>query len=144
MQGVLFLVLVQLLEAGGHDVHIIMNNSKEVKRMLKCVIISEHIRKFKAVGKKKSHEEKVNFIKGWVELITHLKFEHSVHMAQDALCYLNAVSDGEHILTARCAFSKDVYMYQCSSSSSAESMNRANMAVQEQTTVNLFNATILH
>jgi hypothetical protein len=53
------------LKAGGCDVCITTNTSKEVKRMLKCIIISDHIKKFKAMGKKMSHEEEVDFIKGW-------------------------------------------------------------------------------
>ncbi len=66
-----------------------------------------------------------------IESITWLNFEHSSHLTDKALCYLNAVNDDEQYLAARCAVSKGVYMYQCSSSSAVESMNRANMAVQE-------------
>ncbi len=64
-----------------------------------------------------------------IELITWLKFEHSSHLTDKALRYLNAVNDDEQYPTARCAVSKGVHMYQRSSSSAIESMNRANMAV---------------
>jgi hypothetical protein len=64
-----------------------------------------------------------------IELITRLKFEHSSHLTDKALHYLNAVNDDEQYPAARCAVGKGVYMYQRSSSSAVESMNRANMAV---------------
>jgi hypothetical protein len=75
-----------------------------------------------------------------MESFTRLKFEHSAHMADKALHYLNAVNDDEQYPTA---ISKDVYMYQRSSSSAVKSMNRANMAVQEKTAVDVVNSTIL-
>jgi hypothetical protein len=78
-----------------------------------------------------------------IELITWLKFEHSSHLTDKALHYLNAENDNEQYPTARCAVSKGVYMYQCSSSSVIEFVNRANMAVQEQTAVDVVNSTIL-
>jgi hypothetical protein len=78
-----------------------------------------------------------------IELITWLKFEHSSHLTDKALRYLNAVNDDEQYPTARCAVSKGGYMYQHLSPSAVESMSRANMAVQEQTTVDVFNSTIL-
>ncbi len=78
-----------------------------------------------------------------MESITWLKFEHSSHVSDKALHYLNVVNDDEQYPTARCAISKCVYMYQRSSSSAVESMNRANMAVQERTAVDVVNSTIL-
>jgi hypothetical protein len=78
-----------------------------------------------------------------IESITWLKFEHSLHLTDKALHYLNAVNDDEQYPAARCAVSKGVYMYQRLSSSAIESMNRANMAVQEQTAVDVVNSTIL-
>jgi hypothetical protein len=78
-----------------------------------------------------------------IESITWLKFEHSSHLTDKALHCLNALNDDEQYPTARCAVSKGVYMYQHLSSSAVESMNRANMAVREQTTVDVLNSTIL-
>jgi hypothetical protein len=78
-----------------------------------------------------------------IELITRLKFEHSSHLTDKALQYLNAVNDDEQYPAARCAVNKGVYMYQLLSSSAVESMNRADMAVQEQTAVDVINSTIL-
>jgi hypothetical protein len=52
------------------------------------------------------------------------------------------VNDDKQYPVVRYAVSKGVYMYQCLSSSAVESMNRANMAVQEQTTVDVVNSTI--
>jgi hypothetical protein len=78
-----------------------------------------------------------------VESITWLKFEHSAHMSGKALHYLNAVNDDEQYPAARCAISKDMYMYQQSYSPAVESMSRANMAVQEQTAADVIIATIL-
>jgi hypothetical protein len=81
---------------------------------------------------------------GRVESITRLKFEHSAHMAENALHYLNAVNnDEQYYPIARCALSKNVYMYQHLSSSAVKFMNRANMAVQEQTAGDVVNSTIL-
>ncbi len=78
-----------------------------------------------------------------VESITRLKFEHSAHMAENALHYLNAVNNDEQYPAARCALSKNVYMYQRFSSFAVKSMNRANMAVQEQIAGDVVNSTIL-
>ncbi len=78
-----------------------------------------------------------------MQSITQLKFEHSAHMSDKACCCLNVVNDDKQYPAARCVLSKNVFMYQLSSSSAVESMNRANMAVQEQTDVDVINSTIL-
>jgi hypothetical protein len=78
-----------------------------------------------------------------IESITWLKIEHSSHLTDKALHYLNVVNDDKQYPTARCAVSKGVYMYQCLSSSAVESMNRANITVREQTAVDVVNSTIL-
>jgi hypothetical protein len=78
-----------------------------------------------------------------IELITWLKFEHSLHLTDKALHYLNAVNDDKQYPAARCAVSNGVYMYQRLSSSAIEFMNRANMAVREQTAVDVIISTIL-
>ncbi len=70
--------LVWRLEAAGHDILITTHPSKKVQCMLDCVIMSKQIAKLKAVGKKISHQEKINFIKG-------LKEENAEMLAQGGL-----------------------------------------------------------
>jgi hypothetical protein len=53
------------------------------------------------------------------------------------------VPDHQQFPVARCAIGDNIYMYQQSSQSTAESMNYANLAVRERAAVNPANSTIL-
>jgi hypothetical protein len=69
--------------------------------------------------------------------------DHVVHMDNGALRYLNLVNDKEQYPAARCGMGKCIYMYGCTLSSSAKSMNNVNMVVRERTAVDVVNASIL-
>ena len=68
-------------------------------------------------------------------------------MENKALAYIGLVPDHQQFPAARVAHGAsngvDVYMYQRSSSSTAESMNAANKAVRDRTAVDPVNAMIL-
>ena len=65
------------------------------------------------------------------------------NMAESDRQYLDSVPDVEQYPAARCAMSPNIYMYGRSSSSGAESMNAANRAMRERSSVCLVNATML-
>ncbi len=77
------------------------------------------------------------------ETLPKLCFDHSAHINDKALQYINLVPDHQQFPAARCAMGDKICMYQRSSQSSAESMNYANLAVRERTAVYPVNATIL-
>jgi hypothetical protein len=69
-------------------------------------------------------------------------------MDEKALAYVSQVKDHHQFLAARVAYGarvegETIYMYQCSSSSPAESMNAANKSVKDRTAVDPINAMIL-
>jgi hypothetical protein len=64
-------------------------------------------------------------------------------MDDKALRHLNKVNNHEQYLASRCAMGEDIYMYGCSSSSSAEAMNKANFMVREVHAVDCVNAVLL-
>jgi hypothetical protein len=75
--------------------------------------------------------------------IAHLKNKHAVHVDDKAWKYLGTVNDEEVYPAARCKLSKTSCMYQRSASSSAESMNNANLAARARTAVDLVSSTML-
>jgi hypothetical protein len=77
------------------------------------------------------------------ETLTKLRFEHSAHINDKALRYINLVADHQQFLAARCAMGDNICMYQQLSQLTAESMNNANLSVRERTAVDPVNATIL-
>ena len=69
-------------------------------------------------------------------------------MDNKVLAYVNSVNDHQQYLAARVAHGvrfegETIYMYQRSSSSTAESMNAANKLVRDRTAVDPINALIL-
>jgi hypothetical protein len=75
--------------------------------------------------------------------LTKLCFDHSAHINNNALRYINLVPDHQQFPAARCAMGDNICMYQRSSQSTAESMNYANLAVRKRTAVDPVNSTIL-
>ena len=71
------------------------------------------------------------------------RFEHSAHLDDKALCYLNLVPDHQQYPAARCEMGDGIYMYQRSLQSIAESMNKANMVVRERTAVDPVNTAVM-
>jgi len=64
-------------------------------------------------------------------------------MDEDDKNYLMKVPDNQQYPAARCNMGNDIQMYGRTSSASVESMNAANQAVRQRTSVDLVNATIL-
>jgi hypothetical protein len=77
------------------------------------------------------------------ETLTKLRFDHSAHIYDKALQYINLVPDHQQFLAARCAMGDNICMYQRLSQLTMESMNNSNLAVRERTAVDPVNATIL-
>jgi hypothetical protein len=77
------------------------------------------------------------------ESITLLNFELLPGMEEPVLRYLNLVNDHKQYPATRCAMDENIYMYGVTSSSSMELMNNASMVVQEQTSVNAVNTSIV-
>ena len=75
--------------------------------------------------------------------IEHLKNKHAVHIDDKAWKYLGTVNDEEVYPAARCNLSRTSCMYQRSASSSAESMNHANLAARGRTAVDVVSSTML-
>ena len=75
--------------------------------------------------------------------IAHLKNKHAVHVDDKAWKYLGTVNDEEVYPAARCNLSKTSCMYQRSASSSAESMNKANLAARARTAVDPVSSIML-
>jgi hypothetical protein len=85
---------------------------------------------------------------GRADTIDKLRFEHARSMDDKALAYVNSVNDHQQYKAARVAYGarfegETIYMYQRSSSSTAESMNAANKWVRDRTAVDPINALIL-
>ena len=84
---------------------------------------------------------------GRIETINKHKYDLATKMENKALAYIGLVPDHQQFPAARIAHGAsngvDVYMYQRSSSSTAESMNAANKAVRDRTAVDPVNAMIL-
>ena len=74
--------------------------------------------------------------------INHLKNKHAVHVDDKAVKYLNTVKNAEVYPAARCHLSKSFCMYRRLSSSSAESMNKANQAARAKMAVDVVSSTI--
>jgi hypothetical protein len=77
------------------------------------------------------------------DTLTKLCVDHSAHINDNALRYINLVLDHQQFLAASCALGDNICMYQLLSQSTAESMNYANLAVRERTAVDPVNSTIL-
>jgi hypothetical protein len=60
------------------------------------------------------------------DTLTKLCFDHSAHINNNALRYINLVHDHQKFPAAMCAMGDNICMYQRSSQSTAESMNYAN------------------
>ncbi len=69
-----------------------------------------------------------------LEAITKHKFDLASFVDDNAL-RLNLVNDNQQYPAARCAMGDNIVMYQRSASSTAESMNRANVRAREKTAV---------
>lgn len=84
---------------------------------------------------------------GRMETITKHKFDLAQQMDDKALAYISLVNDYQQFPAARVAHGAQhgvaVYMYQRSSSSTAESMNAANKAARDRTAVDPINSLIL-
>ena len=78
-----------------------------------------------------------------VEEINQRKAESYPYMEEDDKWYLNRIPDNQQYPAARCAMSETVFMYGRSSSQCVESMNAANRAIRERTTVCVTNAVML-
>jgi hypothetical protein len=83
----------------------------------------------------------VNQLVAVIRLLTREK--HFVNMTKKDINYLNSLNDESQYPAARCAMDPYVYLYFCSSSGTAESMNKANKKMRAQTAVDLLNAGIL-
>jgi hypothetical protein len=75
--------------------------------------------------------------------IADAKAIHFPKMLDSDIDYLSSIPDEQQYPTARCAMADGVIMYSRSSTTSVESMNRANMRIRERSTVDLVNACIL-
>ena len=84
---------------------------------------------------------------GRIETINKHKYDLATQMENKALSYIGLVPDHQQFPAARIAYGAsngvNVYMYQRSSSSTAEAMNAANKAVRDRTAVDPVNAMIL-
>ena len=78
-----------------------------------------------------------------VALIEHFKEQHFKNMNTKDIQYLNSLDDESQYPAARCAMGAYVYLYFCSSSGTAESMNKANKEMRARTAVDLLNACML-
>ena len=75
--------------------------------------------------------------------LTSLRFEHSGEIQDNALRFINSIHDHQQFPAARCALHPDACMFQRTSSSSVESMNRANSSIRDRTAVDPINSLIL-
>ena len=84
---------------------------------------------------------------GRVETITKHQFDLAGRMDDKALRYIGLVNDHQQFPAARVHYGAErgetIYMYQQSSSSTAESMNAANKSVRDCTAVDPINAMLL-
>ena len=78
-----------------------------------------------------------------VEELNEIKHQHSSHMSDKALRYLNTINDHQQYPCARVSMGEDICMYQRSASSSVESMNNANKSVRARTAVDPVNSCLL-
>ncbi len=77
------------------------------------------------------------------ETLTKICFEHSAHMNDKVLWYINLVADHQQFPAVKCVMGDNTCMYQQSSQWTAESMNNANLSVRERTAVDPVNTTII-
>jgi hypothetical protein len=75
--------------------------------------------------------------------IIQLKAECYPHMEEEDKLYLDRMPDNQQYPAARCAMAETVIMYGRSSSQCVESMNAANRAMRERTSVCVTNAVML-
>ena len=75
--------------------------------------------------------------------IIQLKAECYPHMEEEDKLYLDSIPDNQQYPAARCAMAETVIMYGRSSSQCVESMNAANRAIREWTSVCVTNAVML-
>lgn len=75
--------------------------------------------------------------------IVQKKAECYPHMEEEDKLYLDRIPDNEQYPAARCAMADTVIMYGRSSSQCVESMNAANRAIRERTSVCVTNAVML-
>ncbi len=84
---------------------------------------------------------------GRVETITKHQFDLAGSMDDKALRYIGLVNDHQQFPAARVHYGEEqgetIYMYQQSSSKTAESMNAANKSVRDCTVVDPINAMLL-
>jgi hypothetical protein len=78
-----------------------------------------------------------------VEELNEIKHQHSAHISDKALRYLNTLDDHEQYPCARVSMGEDIYMYQRSASSSVESMDNSNKLVRVRTAVDPVNSSML-
>ena len=65
-----------------------------------------------------------------VEELNEIKHQHSAHVSDKALRYLNTINNHQQYPCARVNTGEYICMYQWSASSSVESMNNANKSVR--------------
>jgi hypothetical protein len=75
--------------------------------------------------------------------LTNLRFKHSGEIQDNALRFINSIDDHQQFPAARCALHTDACMFQRTSSSSVESMNRANSSIRDRTAIDPINSIIL-
>ena len=78
-----------------------------------------------------------------VNELEQIKRDNVVNVSDKALKYLNSMEDLNQYLAARFAMEEGIYLYNCTASSSVESMNHANKEVRARTTVDVVIASIL-
>jgi hypothetical protein len=78
-----------------------------------------------------------------LEELNEIKHQHSAHVSDKALRYLNTINDLQQYPCARVNMGDDICMYQRSASSSVESMNNANKSVWVRTAVDPVNSSML-
>jgi hypothetical protein len=57
--------LVDKMKDGGHDVMVVTKGCSEVLTMLKCVVLSDKMRKNKATGKLMTRQEEIDYVLKW-------------------------------------------------------------------------------
>ncbi len=75
-----------------------------------------------------------------VEKLNEIKHQHSSHMSDKALRYLNTINDHQQYPCAGVSMGEEICMYQRSASSSVESMNNANKLVRARMAVDPVNS----
>jgi hypothetical protein len=75
-----------------------------------------------------------------IEQLDKIKYENAAFVCEKSLKYLNSIPDTSQYPAARVAMGNEdspIYMYQRTSSSAAESMNKANMRARERTATDI-------